>query len=72
MSTSPTSPKRFAVWRKSTHSGGDGNCVEVAVAVDGTVGVRHSKNRDGAHLHFTPYEWRAFIDGVKRGEFDQP
>lgn len=55
-------------WRKAGRSG-QGNCVEVA-AVAGRIGVRDSKDPDGAVLMYTVAEWDAFLDGVKRGEFD--
>lgn len=56
-----------AVWRKSRHSGPDGNCVEVAFLVDGTVAVRDTKERGrGPVLGFTPGEWDAFVAGVTR------
>lgn len=59
------------VWKKSSRSDGQGaNCVEVAVA-SGTVGVRDSKNRDGAVLAFTADDWTAFLTGIKSGEFDR-
>jgi Domain of unknown function (DUF397) len=57
-----------AEWQKSTLSAST-DCVEVAV-VDAQVAVRDSKNRDGAILLFTPLEWKAFIGGVRKGEFD--
>lgn len=62
-----------AVWRKSSHSGGNGGqCVEVATNLPGMVAVRDSKDPDGPKLLFTPVEWQAFIAGVKAGEFDSP
>ena len=63
-------PDKFTNWRTSRRSGGGDNCVEVAFADDGTVGVRHSKKRHGAVLEFTPGEWTAFTGGVRDGEFD--
>jgi hypothetical protein len=51
-------------------SAGD-NCVEVAFAADGYVGVRDSKELGlGPVLEFTPSEWDAFLDGALKGEFD--
>jgi hypothetical protein len=63
-------PHRFTNWRKSTRSGSADNCVEIAVADDGVVGVRDSKNPTGPVLEFTPAEWAAFTGGVRNGEFD--
>jgi hypothetical protein len=34
------------------------------------IAVRDSKNRDGSVLFYTRLEWDAFLDGVKKGEFD--
>ena len=63
--------KGFSGWRKSTWSSGDGNCVEVAITSDGTVGVRDSKQHGrGPVLSFTSAEWEAFLGGVRDGEFD--
>jgi hypothetical protein len=59
-----------ATWRKSVRSGNNG-CVEVAFVED-HVGVRDSKDRQGAILTFTPTEWTAFITGVRDGEFELP
>ena len=46
-----------------------GDCVQVAITGEG-VAVAHTKNIEGKQIHYTRDEWRAFIDGVKRGEFD--
>lgn len=60
-----------AVWQKSSRSGGNGGqCVEVARNVPGIVAVRDSKDPDGPKLVFTPGEWRAFVEGVKLGDFE--
>jgi hypothetical protein len=62
---------RGADWHKSTRSGGNGgDCVEVAVNLPGIVAVRDTKDRAGGALVFTDREWRAFLVGVRNGEFD--
>jgi hypothetical protein len=59
------------VFRKSTFSGANGQCVEVAFVDNGArpVMMRDSKHRSGAVLQFTPSEWDAFVKGVHAGEF---
>ena len=59
-----------ASWQKSTFSGQNG-CVEVALVED-QVAVRDSKVQGGPILLFTPFEWQAFLDGVRNGEFGLP
>ncbi|GAA4516601.1 DUF397 domain-containing protein [Nonomuraea ferruginea] len=59
-----------AEWRKATASGDNGQCVEVATNLPGIVAVRDSKNPQGPALIFTPGEWKAFVGGVRDGEFD--
>jgi hypothetical protein len=56
-------------WTKSSVSGANGNSVEVAHPRTNDVLVRDSKSPNLA-LSFTPEEWRAFVLGVKAGEFD--
>jgi len=60
-----------AIWIKSSLSFANGNCVEVASLPDDQVGVRDSKDPAGLVLRFTPGEWRAFVGGVRNGEFDR-
>jgi uncharacterized protein DUF397 len=56
-------------WRKARLSTGNGACVELA-PVDGMVAIRDSKDPEGPILRYTAAEWHAFLDGAKRGEFD--
>lgn len=66
-----TEHAKFTNWRKSTLSSGGDNCVEVAFAADGTIGVRDSKQQGlGPVLEFTPGEWEAFLGGVRGDEFE--
>lgn len=47
------------------------NCVEVSTSVSGNmVYVRDSKDPAGGKLSFTKEEWSAFIQGVKKSEFE--
>jgi hypothetical protein len=57
-------------WRKSTFSGNNGNCVEVAALPDGRVAVRDSKDPQAGTLVFTRAEIDAWVRGVRAGEFD--
>jgi Domain of unknown function (DUF397) len=60
-----------AQWFKSTDSG-DHGCVEVAFH-NGKVGVRDTKDGgEGPVLAFTEHEWKCFLSGTKKGEFDLP
>ncbi|MEO3840082.1 DUF397 domain-containing protein [Streptomyces sp. B22F1] len=59
-------------WVKSTYSNGEGGgCVEwaPAVAASGVVPVRDSKDPEGPALAFSAAGWRAFVAGVRAGEF---
>lgn len=55
------------VWRKSSHSSGGDNCVEVAFT-DTSVFVRNSKTPNAGTAEFTHGEWAAFTGGVAEGE----
>jgi hypothetical protein len=57
-------------FRKSTFSGAsNANCVEVGFETSAVL-MRDSKDKDGPVLRFTVEEWKAFLAGVKAGEFD--
>lgn len=59
-------------WFKASASSNDGtHCVEAKIHDDGSVDVRDSKqNGTGPVLSFTREEWAAFLDGARKGEFD--
>ncbi len=51
-------------YKKSTRSGSNGNCVEVALR-QGRVVVRDTKDPDGPVLGFEQGDWTAFVENVK-------
>jgi Domain of unknown function (DUF397) len=56
-------------WRSARCSAN--SCVEIAELRDGGTAVRDGKLRETSPvLMFTSAEWRAFLAGVKAGEFD--
>ncbi len=58
-------------WHKSSRSGTQAQCVEVARLDDGTIGIRDSKDPGGPTLRIGTAEWLAFLEGVARREFDK-
>jgi Domain of unknown function (DUF397) len=58
-------------WTKSSLSHANGNCVEIADIDRGQVGMRDSKNITGPVLGISLEEWRAFLGGIRNGEFDK-
>lgn len=55
----PSTPE--AVWRTSSYSGGQGDCVEVADNIPALIPVRDSKRPTGPTLAFSPSSWTAFV-----------
>ena len=55
-------------WQKSAFSGEGASCVEIAAADD----VIHIRESDQPHetITTTPTKLKAFIQGIKAGEFD--
>jgi hypothetical protein len=53
-------------WQKSSHSGQQGDCVEVASAGTGIL-VRDSKDADGPVLSFSLSIWNAFLSDIRTG-----
>ena len=70
MTREPERRRTEAAWRKSSRSQYNA-CVEVCFCGD-SVPLRNSRDPDGPVLVFTAPEWDAFVEGVKRGEFDRP
>lgn len=66
----PTSDLSRAVWRTSTRSGGNGNCVEVAVNLPGVIAIRDSKDRTGPVLIFGHAAWEVFTTQLRNGGVD--
>ncbi|WP_329580253.1 DUF397 domain-containing protein [Kitasatospora sp. NBC_01250] len=64
MHTTPTEPH----WTKSRHSGGGGNCVEVALNLPRHIPVRDSKSPTGPALAFPATSFTSFLAAVKRGD----
>lgn len=66
-----TNPEIVGPYRKATASDNVGNCAELAPTADGGVAFRNSRHPDGPVLFYTPGEFAALVDGMKKGEFDR-
>lgn len=60
---------RQLTWLKAQASSANGQCVEVAAAVD-KVAIRDSKDPYGPILVYTSAEFHAFLEDARNGEFD--
>jgi len=57
---------RTAMWRKSSFSTYNGNCVEVAQFSNGLIGIRDTKDSgSGSVLVFAGAPWQKFLNAVK-------
>ena len=52
-----------ALWRKSSYSSANGQCVEVA-RLPRAIAVRDSNDPAGPTLIFAPVDWQAFVSAV--------
>ena len=52
-------------WWKSSYSGNNGACLEVALPDEHSIAVRDSKDSDGTILAFPATAWQEFINGIK-------
>jgi hypothetical protein len=59
-----------ANWRKSTHSNGGTNCVELAALPDGDIGMRNSRHPEGAVLAWPRQAIAEMLAAMKANEFD--
>ncbi|MFC8852953.1 DUF397 domain-containing protein [Streptomyces sp. NPDC057144] len=59
-------------WMKSSYSGNNGNCVEVAALPTGGRALRDSKSPDGPALVLSVAGFSALVRGVVDGGFNRP
>jgi hypothetical protein len=67
----PASNLHEVHWRKGQRSSATGNCVQTAKLPSGGVAIRNSRQPDGPALLFGDAAIRAFLEGIKNGEFDE-
>lgn len=59
------------IWRKSSSSWGNGNCVEVAGLSEGVVSIRDSRSPRTGRLRVSAVQWRVFVNRVRDWESDR-
>ena len=55
-------------WRTALSCNG-GACVQVAATKNGVL-LGNTRQPSGPVLSYTPDEWRKFVAGIKKGDFD--
>jgi hypothetical protein len=68
MAAEPT-PYSTLAWRKSSASGGSGECVEVA-QWESSVLIRDSRDRSGPVLVVNATQWLGLLRRTRNGEID--
>ncbi|MFE4590177.1 DUF397 domain-containing protein [Streptomyces laurentii] len=53
------------MWRSSSYSSANGQCVEVSDHLPGAVPVRDSKMADGPQVAFAARAWALFVGALK-------
>jgi uncharacterized protein DUF397 len=66
----PGSPLTRANWRKSSYSGKEGNCVEIALLPGDTAAVRDSTDPRGPALVHPATRLAALVAAAKAGDLD--
>ncbi|MGP3974923.1 DUF397 domain-containing protein [Streptomyces sp. 8N114] len=66
----PDASTLAVIWTKSSFSGGNNNCVEVAADAGGSVYLRDSKVPSGPALAVLSDTWRLFLADTQARAFD--
>lgn len=59
-----------ARWERTVREDGTPAALEIGYADNGLVALRMADEPEGDLLIYTPAEWKAFVEGVRDGEFD--
>ncbi|MEU3354185.1 DUF397 domain-containing protein [Streptomyces sp. NPDC037389] len=63
---------RYFPWRKSSYSGVQSDCIEIADGIPALTPVRDSKNPHGPVLLFEAGAWSTFVRDLKAGYIADP
>lgn len=66
----PADQLKPVAWRKSSYSGKEGNCVELALLPGDTTALRDSHDPRGPALAYPGHRVTAFLLAAKDGRFD--